>query len=174
MPLLIVAVVVWVWLANHVPIVQGSSLFGTARSDVRQIEIDAFDLSGYVFEVPTGRAATFRYRFSIRNDGPFAVTIRHVAAHDGDGPARVTRRAVRIDTAPLSGPIAYQPWHPFTLDPGDEATLEMQATYEGMCMARGDALSWNREPVTFSVLGVTRHEDVMVGVEVRFVGTGDC
>jgi hypothetical protein len=48
----------------------------------------------------------------------------------------------------------------------------MEAVYHRRCMQRGDAVSWSMEPVTFSILGVTRHQDVPVGVEVRFVGTG--
>ena len=48
----------------------------------------------------------------------------------------------------------------------------MEAVYHGRCMQRGDGVSWSWEPLTFSILGVTRHDDVPVGVEVRFVGTG--
>jgi hypothetical protein len=164
-----------IWVANHVPLAQGSFAFGTLRPDVRETDVDSFDITGIVFAVPTGREARFRYRFSIRNTGPVGVTIERIEASDRESASGLDRRAVRVDPEPYVGsPDALDPWHPFSLAPGDEAVVEMEATYEGMCMRRGDAVSWNREPVTFSVLGLTRHEDVMVGVEVRFVGTGDC
>lgn len=75
---------------------------------------------------------------------------------------------------PYRNAASFQPWHTFTLAPGDEAVIEMEAVYRGRCLTDGDALVWNREPVTYSILGFPRHDDVMVGVEVRFVGSGDC
>ena len=163
-----------VWIANDVPLAQGSFGFGTPRSDVRVTEVDAFDISGVVFDVPVGRRSTFRYRFSIRNDGPFPVTIRSIGTSSDRGDGSLGRRAVRVRPDAYAGALAYEPWHAFSVAPGDEAIVEMEAAYHGRCLSRGDALSWNREPVTFSMLGLTRHEDVMVGVEVRFVGSGDC
>jgi hypothetical protein len=159
---------------NDVPLEQGSFGFGTSRSGVRQIDIDSFDISGVVFEVPVGREGRFRYRFSIRNDGPLAVTIRQIGYADPDGGnSRFERRAVGL-LADASGGTAspFDRWHSFSLPPGQEALIEMEAVYHGRCLRRGDAMGWNKEPVTFSILGVTRHEEIGVGVEVRFVGTG--
>jgi hypothetical protein len=163
-----------IWIANYDPLVQGSSTFGALRKDVRETRIDAFDLSGLVFEVPTGRDATFRYRFSIRNNGPIGVTIRSVGATSGSGSTRLHRTAVRVVPSFEAPTQTSEPWHAFSLAPGDEAIIEMKAVYHGICKQPNTATSWNTEPFTFSVLGVTRHEDVMVGVEVRFVGTGEC
>jgi hypothetical protein len=163
-----------IWIANDVPLEQGSFGFGTLRSDVRQIDIDAFDVSGVVFEVPVGREGRFRYRFSMRNDGRFAVTIRQIGfTGPWGGDSRLGRRAVGFVADAYAGARSpFERWHAFSLAPGREALIEMEAVYHGRCMQRGDAVSWSWEPVTFSILGVTRHEDVLVGVEVRFVGTG--
>lgn len=62
------------WLANIEPIARGSSSFGTRRADVRTIKVDAFDITGHVFEVPAETGQPFRYRFSMRNAGPMPVT----------------------------------------------------------------------------------------------------
>jgi hypothetical protein len=170
----IVLVVGSIWIANYVPLAQGSSGFGTLRSDVHVTNIDAFDISGVVFDVQVGREVTFRYRFSIRNAGPLAVTIHAVGGQDTGGSADLGRRAVRVNDDPYTNTSSFEPWHSFALAPGDEALIEMEAVYRGRCLGEGDAMFWNREPVTYSILGLPRHEDVMVGVEVRFVGTGDC
>jgi hypothetical protein len=171
----IVLLVGSIWIANYVPLVQGSSGFGTLRKDVREIDVEAFDITGHVFEVPVGRLARFRYEFSIRNNGPFSVTIEDVGAQASGGSSRLGRRAIRVIPDAYEGPRSgYERWHPFSLAPGHEATIEMEAIYRGRCVLRNTAMSWSWEPVTYSILGIPRHDDVMVGVEVRFVGTGDC
>jgi hypothetical protein len=68
--------------------------------------------------------------------------------------------------------VAFERWHAFSLAPAREALIEMEAVYRGRCIERDSSVSWNVEPVTFSILGVTREDFVPVGVEVRFVGTG--
>jgi hypothetical protein len=163
-----------IWIANDVPLEQGSFGFGTLRSDVRQIDIDAFDVSGVVFEVPVGRDGRFRYRFSIRNEGPFAVTIREIGVTGPwGGDSRLGRRAVGLVADAYAGTRSpFERWHAFSLAPGREALIEMEAVYRGRCIERNSSVSWNGEPVTFSILGVTREDFVPVGVEVRFVGTG--
>jgi hypothetical protein len=165
-----------IWIANYVPLGQGSYGFGTLRSDVREIDIDAFDISGVVFEVPVGRNGRFRYRFSIRNDGPLPVTIRRIGSSGPWGSdSQLGRRATRMVADASTGTASpFERWHAFSLAPGREALIEMEAVYHGRCMQRGDAVSWNWEPVTFSILGVTRHDDVRVGVEVRLTGDGIC
>lgn len=165
-----------IWIANDVPLGQGSFGFGTLRSDVRQIDIDAFDVSGVVFEVPVGREGRFRYRFSIRNDGPFAVTIRQIGdSEPGGGDSRLGRRAVGFVADAYAGTRSpFERWHAFSLAPGGEALIEMEAFYRGRCIERDSFLSWNVEPVTFSILGITRKDFVPVGVEVRFTGDGSC
>lgn len=163
-----------IWLANDVPLEQGNFGFGTQRSDVRQIDINSFDISGVVFEVPVGREGRFRYRFSIRNDGPFAVTIRRI----GDigpwgGDSQLGRRPVGLVTNAYAGTASpFEPWHEFSLAPGGEALIEMEAFYRGRCIERNSSIWWNVEPMSFSILGITREDFVPVGVEVRFVGTG--
>jgi hypothetical protein len=169
-----------IWIANYAPLVQGSLELSTDRTDVKIVRVDAFDMRGTVFTVPTGRTATFRYRLSISNSGPVAVRIDSIGTSAGSvGAGSLTRRAVEVIPDPWrsSGPIGFtseEPWHPFTLAPGREAVVVMEAEYHGRCMQRGDSVSWFREPVTYSIFGVSRHADLQAGVEVRFTGDGSC
>jgi hypothetical protein len=169
-----------IWIANYMPLVQGSLGSSTHRADVKMVRVDAFDMRGTVFTVPTGRTATFRYRLSISNSGPVTVRIDSIGASDGsEGEASLTRRAIEVipDTWASGGTVGYsseEPWHPFTLPAGQEAVVVMEATYDGRCMARGDSVTWHWEPVSFSVLGVPRDDIVHTGVEVRFTGDGSC
>ncbi|HEX6580573.1 MAG TPA: hypothetical protein VF195_06860 [Actinomycetota bacterium] len=138
------------WVTNYMPLVQGSVAFGTARTDVRAVQVDAFDMRGTVFTVPTGRNATFHYRFSLSNEGPVAVRIESVGTPSREGP--LTRRAVEVIPDPWGseGPIGYtseEPWHPFTLSPGGEAVVVMEARYDGRCLDRGDGAAWYWEPL---------------------------
>ena len=166
-----------IWIANYAPLVQGSLGLSTDRADVKMVRVDAFDMQGTVFTVPTGRTATFRYRLSISNSGPVAVRIDSLGTSVGRG--SLTRRAVEVIPDPWrnSGPVGYtseEPWHPFSLSPSREAVVVMEAVYDGRCMGLGDSVSWYWEPVSFSVLGVPRTDIVEAGVEVRFTGDGSC
>jgi hypothetical protein len=169
-----------IWITNYMPLVQGSLGFSTDRADVKMVDVDAFDMRGTVFTVPTGRRATFRYRLSISNSGPVAVRIDSIGTSDGSvGEGSLTRSAVEVIPDPwrTGGTVGYtseEPWHPFTLAPGREAVVVMEATYDGRCMGRGNDVSWYWEPLTFSVFGVSRHDIVEAGVEVRFTGDGSC
>jgi hypothetical protein len=166
-----------IWIANYEPLVQGSLGFGTLRRDVKEVDVDAFDMRGTVFTVPTGRTATFRYRFSILNGGPVAVKINDIGSPPGDGD--LTRHAIRVipdvwaDDGVI-GPPPEEPWHPFMLRPGGEAVVVMEAAYDGRCMHRADDVSWYWEPISFSILGVSRHAYLESGVEVRFTGDRSC
>jgi hypothetical protein len=169
-----------IWIANYAPLVQGSLELSTDRDDVKMIRVDAFDMRGTVFTVPTGRTATFRYRLSISNSGPVAVRIDSIGTSDGsDGEGSMIRRAIEVIPDPWrsGGIVGYsseEPWHPFTLAPGREAVVVMEAVYGGRCMGRGDSVAWYWEPVSFSVLGVPRNEIIEAGVEVRLTGDGSC
>ena len=165
------------WIANYEPLVQGSLGFGTLRPDVKQVDVDAFDMRGTVFTVPTGRTATFRYRYSILNDGLVPVRIDEIGTPPEE--ADLTRHAIRVipnvwAEGADSLPSSEEPWHPFTLPPGGEAVIVMEAEYHGRCLQRGDFVSWFWEPVSFSIFGVSRHADLESGVEVRFTGDGSC
>ena len=169
-----------IWIANYMPLVQGSLGLRTDRDDVKMVRVDAFDMRGTVFTVPTGRTAAFSYRLSISNSGPVAVRIDDIGTSDGtDGEGSLTRRAIEVIPDPWrsGGTVGYtseEPWHPFTLSPGREAVVVMEAVYDGRCMGRRDSVTWYWEPVSFSVLGVPRTDIIEAGVEVRFTGDGSC
>jgi len=99
-----------IWIANYAPLVQGSLGSSTDRTDVKMVRVDAFDMRGTVFTVPTGRTATFRYRLSISNSGPAAVRIDSIGTSAGSvGVGTLTRRAVEVIPDPWrsSGPIGF-------------------------------------------------------------------
>jgi hypothetical protein len=166
-----------IWIANYAPLVQGSTGFGTLRRDVKEVDVDAFDMRGTGFTVPTGRTATFRYRFSILNEGPVAVRIDSVGTPLGEDGS--LRRAIRVVPDLWAddggtGPPREEPWHPFTLPSGGEAVVVMEAAYDGRCISRGESIGWYWEPVSFSIFGISRNDIIESGVEVRFIGDGSC
>jgi hypothetical protein len=169
-----------VWVANHDPFSPGSIGFAPPRHVSRVIEVDAFDRTGRVFVVRTSGPSVIRYRFSIRNDGPVAITIGRIGLTRSDQEDIViTRFPVRLipDLWRRNGDPrlpSFEPWHPFTLQPDQEAAIEMEATLKQPCLERGTHLSWWSEEISFSILGIPRTETFESDLEVRFVGTGAC
>ena len=79
--LLVVGVTVGsIWVANYDPFVNGFIGYGPQDDRIRIVEVNAFGISGRVFELPVSGSARFRYRHSIHNDGPTAVRIEHIGS----------------------------------------------------------------------------------------------
>ena len=160
------------WVARYDPLATGS--FGYTPLGVKARLVDV----GYalpdpprIFRIQAVTGMTFRYRFSIRNDGPVAITIKDVGVSEERSGDLVNRRPVRVMTNAYAGPTG-SPWisfRPFTLAPGQEGAVEMQATLTG-CV--DGTISWGQEEITYSVLGITRHEMFTPDIVVALFGSG--
>jgi hypothetical protein len=164
-----------VWLTNVEPLHRGSVGYGMEdhRVEATQHHVDAFGVSGTVIEVEAPPEQVFTYRFSLRNDGPLPVTI--LALGSVDGPIHIEAVEVRpelIGTEVANVSKGFEPFAPFTLSAGHEAaiTAEVNVTDE-YCADIGGYSSWSTVPITYRLLGITRHSDLQTGVEIRMVGT---
>jgi hypothetical protein len=169
------------WIANYDPLVAGNfPAFAPADPALRMKDVEAFGVSRRILSVEVQRGDRFSYRFSIRNNGPVGITVTRIGSSRFDQQGNVvTRYPVRVipdvwirdgrGTLP-----AFEPWHAFSLRPGQEAIVEMEATYERGCIERGGTLGWYVEPVAFSVYGLPRETNFVTGAEVRFLGTEGC
>jgi hypothetical protein len=169
-----------IWIANYMPLVQGSSRSRTSRPDVKMVHVDAFDMRGTVFTVPTGRTATFRYRLPISNSGLVALRIDSIGTSDGsDGAGSLTRRAVEVIPDPWrsGGTVGYTsegalaPLHPPSGPRGRRRHGgDVRRTMHGSRRQR--LLVWGA--VDLLDPGVPRHDTLEAGVEVRPTGDGSC
>ena len=168
--------------------------------DVTRRTIDAFGATGTVQSMQMRRNMTFRYRFSITNTGPLPITILDVgsqaprgisstvvavstassrsSADSGVGSVlsrismpgspplrRLDRRGVLGLGSPVGG-VA------FSVGAGQTAGLTMQVhVAQDVCYPAGSDAAWYTEPVTYRVLGITRHAEVPMGTEIRLEGT---
>ena len=164
-----------VWVVNVEPLSRGSVGFvvndPALRVHVR--DVSAMGVTGSVQTIEARPGMQFRYRFSVRNDGPLPLTITDVGT---GGMAGISRRV--ISAKPdlyLGGSLSrgYAPFEPFTLAPDAEAGIEMLVKVPtDICIdGHGGAESWYAEPITFEVVGIVRHEEVDTGTEIRMVGT---
>jgi hypothetical protein len=70
----------------------------------------------------------------------------------------------------------FETFHPFEIAPGAEAGIEIEVrTSSDLCLSdTGDGqtyLSWFTEPITYRILGITRHAIIDTGNEIRLIGT---
>ena len=172
------------WIANVEPLAPGSAIFGPAgvritvpspAPTVGSVDVDAFGTTGMVLEIPVRPEMRFTYLVSIRNDGPVSVEISDVGQRSPLG--ELDRHVVAFQEDRATTPDRkLVPFHPFTLVPGEEATLRMEVRITGsMCLTEDSHTSWWWEPVTFRVLGFfgfTRHADIDTQTEIRLVGDG--
>ena len=167
------------WVANVEPLVRGSTTYGIADPGlrVRTHDIDGLGVSGMVEDVAAQPSMVFTYRISVRNDGPMPVTITSVGeSRPGDV---VTRRVVAFRPNLYTGGSTsqgFETFHPFEIAPGDEAGIEIEVrTSSDLCLSDTGAgqtyLSWFTEPITYRILGITRHTVIDTGNEIRLIGT---
>src|SRR5262245_40888958 len=104
------------WASNYDPLVQGNYGYGTPPTrDSEAQSIDAFGVSGSVFRVSAERGMTFRYSFSVRNDGSVPVQIMAIGQH-GDGPVGTMAVAMNpVIDGGGSTDAGTQPFEPFQL-----------------------------------------------------------
>jgi hypothetical protein len=95
------------------------------------------------------------------------VTIKDIGMKGG----AITTRVVAVNPHPYEngGPSrGFMPFAAFRLDPRQEAVIEMEAQVAAnSCMEGPGYTSWFQEPITYSILGITRHSLVETGTEIR-------
>jgi hypothetical protein len=115
----------------------------------------------------------FRYRFSIRNEGPIRVTITD-AGHRPQG-FMISRRVVGMNpdiNRPGDATRNFVPFQPFDLAPGVEAGLEIEVRLASdACLVPRSSMFWSTEPIAYRVLGLPMSTRVETGTEIRLIGT---
>jgi len=130
----------------------------------------------YSAVVPKG--TTFTYGFVIANNGPVAVTIvaigepfendQHMAVRRMPVAYRPNMQGARDTTS------GWLPFKPFTLQPGTDAGIRMQAT-AGTCIPVASSLSFGVESITYRVFGFTRHLDwFQPNIQIDLLGQRGC
>jgi hypothetical protein len=171
---LVVAAVVGVWIANIEPVSTGPVGYAIAGHGlhVTHRDVDTLGVQGSVQIVPMQRDMTFRYRFSITNTGPVPITVVDVGSED---PQQISTKLVAAKQIPMAppGPAGGSGLSaPFRLAPGEVAGLTMQVHVAAdVCYMQRSFAAWYEEPMTFRVLGITRHTVVNTGTEIRLEGT---
>jgi hypothetical protein len=171
---LVAAAVASIWIVNLEPVSTGPVGFAIAGHGlhVTHRDVDALGVQGSIQTVPMQRDMTFRYRFSITNTGPVPITIVDVGSQD---PQQISTKLVAAKPALLAAPgpaEGFGPFAPFRLGPGEVAGLTMQVhVAPDVCYMQGSFAAWYEEPMTFRVLGITRHTVVNTGTEIRLEGT---
>jgi hypothetical protein len=174
MVVVLAACIAGAWLANIEPVATGPVTFPiTGRGlHVDRRDVDALGVRGTVQSLPMIRGMTFRYRFSITNTGRLPITIVDAGFPQPQG---ISTQVVGADPSLLGNPeptSGFGPFAPFRLQPGGVAGLTMQVNVaRDACYERGSFASWYQEPVTYRVLGLTRHTTVDTGTEIRLEGT---
>ena len=171
---LIVGAIAAVWLSNIEPLARGSVTYAITQRGlhVERRDVDALGVTGTVQSFPMIRGMVFRYRFSITNTGRLPITIVGAGFPEPQG---ISTKVVAANPSLLDNSrpgSAFGPFAPFQLRPGGVAGLTMEVTVpRDACSAPGSFTSWYQEPVTYRVLGVTRHATVETGTEIRLEGT---
>jgi hypothetical protein len=137
--------------------------------DTSTHDVDAFGVSGKVNSVHVDPGTTFRYDVTITNSGSFPATIEDIATDGGP----ISRRVVAFAANPYYGgePRTLTPFQPFRLAPDQFAFIEMEVHVgDDACLDRTAYTLWSTEPVTYKILGITRHSDVDTRTEIRVWG----
>jgi hypothetical protein len=169
-----IAAVAGVWIANIEPLAMGHVSYAISGRGlhVTQRTVDALGVAGTVQTRAMRPDMTFRYRFSVTNTGRLSVTIVDAGA---DTPRGISTKVVAADpSVPAAAPSGgFGPFTPITLSPGQTATLTMQVhVAPDACSLAGSSAAWHTEPITYRVLGVTRHAEIATGTEIRLERTG--
>ena len=165
------------WVARLQPLAVGS--LGWGPTDPASTKVIPQLWSGLpgspeVFRIDaTGPGQTITYRFSIRNDGPVGVTVTGVgvplSTQAGDAltlvPVRMQPNTIGVGVDPKG----WDPFRSFAMAPGQEVSIEMEATWHG-CMVRRTTTSFGEMPISFRVFGVPRTVQFTPDVQIDLVG----
>lgn len=162
-----------VWVLHIEPLATGPERYGIrGRSlDVTTRNVDALGASGSVQIAQMRPNLTFRYGFSVTNTGRLPITIVD-AGSPGQQDISTKLVEANLSLERVTGLKGFGPFAPFRLGPGETAGLMMQVRVAAQaCSGPGSSTTWYQEPVTYRVLGVTRHATVDTGTEIRLEGT---
>ena len=163
-----------VWLSNMEPLARGPVTYpiGERGLHVDRHDVDALGVTGTVQSLPMVRGMVFRYRFSLTNTGRLPITIVDAGFPQPQGISTKVVAANPSLPENTGSASRFGPFAPFRLSPGSVAGLTMEVTVpRDACSSPGSFTSWYQEPVTYRVLGVTRHATVETGTEIRLEGT---
>jgi hypothetical protein len=164
-----------VWVTNVEPVQRGSVGYAIEdRSvDVVHHSVDALGVSGSVQTVAMRRGMTFSYRFSIKNGAAVPVTIVDLGLDRSEDEISIRPTKAKPDLFAQPGPSAgFGPFEPFVLAAGSEAGLEVEVHVpHAVCFAPHSFASIWELPLTYKIVGVTRHSLVDTGMELRLEGT---
>ena len=163
------------WISNVEPFRRGSVAYAIDdRSiDVVHRSVDALGVSGSVQTLEMRRGMTFTYRFSIENGAPVPVTVLDVGRQGSDEEISIRPIRAKPELFADPGPSAgFGPFEPFVIPAGSAAGIEVQVhVARDVCyQAHSFASIWEL-PVTYRILGLTRHSLVDTGTELRLEGT---
>lgn len=112
---------------------------------------------------------TYTFEFSLRNESRWPVRVVDFPIDD-DGLGLLEPFGFAVDTTPLEGPTrTFVPFSPFTIDPGEEALVEVQARFQGCEHYGADTFATLLAlEVRYRALWATRTRfvDLPVGVQV--------
>jgi len=131
------------------------------------------------FNAPTGfdfsevrvrheRGGRFRVLFTLSNEGPMGVTITRI------GPGPETEEwglpFVSMTTAPIGG--RERPFRPFSLAGRGKHFVDVRVTVQMKgCLSPDTSTSLRAVPITYRVLGFTRHTTVYLPESIEVVGS---
>ncbi len=164
-------------VANYQPFHAGFKQYGPPKGvGATALQIDWLDAppNVWTYRIPSYKALTFTYRFSIWNHGPVPITITRFGIPNSEQVDGLTNVPVAIYPDVYTDPSvggAWEPVRPLTLQPRQEAGVEMRVTLT-KCWSD---VKWNKVPVTFTVYGIERHVVAPMNVQIDLVGSKpDC
>jgi hypothetical protein len=141
-----------VYLARYDPIVAGASGWNSDPRPTRTFDLSALTSSiERVDCYDASRPIEIRYRFSFANEGPIPVTILGAGRSGGfpEQPMRV------IPDMYATSRARWEPFHPFELKPGHEASIEMRLMVEDP-LDRSGSVRLEEGFVRFRVMGLKK------------------
>jgi hypothetical protein len=175
--LIAVAATGGILVANYQPFHAGFKQYGPPKGvGATALQIDWLDAppNVWTYRIPSYKGLTFTYRFSIWNHGPVPITITRFGIPNSEQVDGLTKVPVAIYPDVYTDPSvggAWEPVRPVTLQPRQEAGVEMRVTLT-KCWSD---VKWNRVPVTFTVYGIERHVFAPMNVQIDLVGSKtDC
>ena len=151
-PLLIATGIAAAVVARYNPVVHGSS-GGTPRISLPFHDVDEARDSPRTRIITYVQGGTLDVALSVRNRGPWGVTILGVAGHDF-GLFHVTevRRGVLNRCC-----IKDEPFAPFALHPGEDRMIILHGVLAGCRNVEGDGgVSWSDYEIRYRIMGITR------------------